>query len=375
MTKSDKRTRRKSKRSTKTRRTSRTSRRMNYVIADFDAQAYDPLGGAYSRSLSRDRVHQLMQFFQKCGWESSFLERKFAKATDSMLRDYTSAQWVEGLTQQWLLQSGYKSTIANTFISIGFQRSVANHLDTLLSPFIDSSYDEEQIILKGIVYVLGKYKELAPDIEFLHNSDIVQEPYTLGRIQGINVRMVCNPASYTRLNNVLPAFPLAPGHRRFYHVTNWDSAEKIQRRIQHGKGRDHTDFGANPAFYLSPSLVDPLEWGEKNGVFWKNEIAILLFHVPYIADIRWKDLKDDEWSSVVRYARNPDMDDDAPELEGYDVVYGPMLSNTTQVRNGGIPRTHFPIKYQLASKSDAGDRFLQSCMIACIYFNKHVSRA
>jgi hypothetical protein len=373
MAKSDKRTRRKHR--TKKRKT-RRKYSMEYVIAEF---AGDSSGGGYSRSYTvrapqhRNRIHQLIQLFVQYGWDSDFIQSKFANADDTMLRDYTYAQWIEGLTQNWLRVAGYKSSISESLIGIGFRVSAANTLESILLPFIGSSYDEEQIILTGISYLLGTYKELAPYAEFLHNPDIQQKCYPLEKIQGFNIPFKCNSKSFARIENLLSAFPILTGYRRFYHATNWDSAEKIQRRIQHGKGRKHTDFGANPAFYVSPNLIDPIKWIECHTHIWKSENAILLFDIPdMIPDsrIRKKDLNEMEWSSVVQFARNPKNDEDAPEIEEYDLVYGPMLANTNDVRNGSIPQKHNPIKYQLASKSDAGDKFLQSCLVGCVYFKK-----
>ncbi len=345
--------------------------RMEYVIAEFAGGGRS--SGYTVRSHDRVRIHQLIQLFVQCGWDPAFLQSKFANADDAMLRDYTPAQWVEGLTRNWLRVAGDKSIISDTLIGIGFRVSAANTLESILSPLIGSSYDEEQIILTGISYLLGTYKERKPGAEFLHNPGIQQTSYTLGKIQGFNVPFKCITKHYTRIEILLSAFPIPAGYHRYYHATNWDSAEKIQRRIQHGKGRKHTDFGANPAFYVSPTLIDPIEWIEYHTHIWKSENAILLFDVPYIIPdgrICKKDLNEAEWSSVVQFARNPKNDEDAPEMEDYDVVYGPMLANTNDVRNGDIPRKHHPVKYQLASKSDAGDKFLQSCLVGCVYFKK-----
>lgn len=60
--------------------------------------------------------------------------------------------------------------------------------------------------------------------------------------------------------------------------------------------------------------------------------------------------------------------DEIPEIREYDFIYGNMAANV----NGITPMTHDPPKKQLASKTNAGDKYLQEKMIGCIFYQKNI---
>lgn len=324
---------------------------------------------------SQTRTKSLINRFLNCGWDSSFLHERLGGLRDAMLRDYREEDMILGAVQSWYIE---RTTLLETFHSLGLQQTASEQLVMRVGDLENTCYTQLQLVEIAIEYNLGIFQStFEPTTTHPRMPTLVLNPFRIQtNITGFNLPYRCYerriPAVKDIVENTLRFKSF--GYTLFYHTTSWTFAELILQELSHKAGRKCLDFGSTPGFYVGPSLADAVQWGEKNSEIWSYEVAILVFSIPdSLPDsIRWKDLEGDEWSSVMSFSRKckyPTLS--APQIRGYDIVVGQMLANPQEVKMGYDPISHRIPKYQVASKTDNGDRFLQSCIRGCLYFQKY----
>jgi hypothetical protein len=161
----------------------------------------------------------------------------------------------------------------------------------------------------------------------------------------------------------------------YFHATSWRSVCGIagKKRPSNKMGRDCLDFGIQQSFYTTPSLDTALDWIEAHWEVWRGESAIIVFSLPKkfpeTLSFRVFESADEHWVRLTKHSRM--CQGDSNELDDFDLVYGPMVANPSAVEERNAkPRAHNPPKYQLASKSDDGDKFMGARMKAILWVNK-----
>jgi hypothetical protein len=249
-----------------------------------------------------------------------------------------------------------------------------------LNPLLDSSYTYEQVLEIGVEYLLGFYNPITlPDISFPVKPQVVNNWFKYKKYKeykeinvynihddNTNLNSAINSA-LTQLNNI--------DRKLYFHSTSWKSSNSIMKRITRQTGRHCLDFGIYPGFYLSDNYTESIDWAIKNMKRWHNEAAIMIFAIPvvYPNSIKYKELQNNEWIQVVKESRECKQTTSEIELiHKYDLLYGDMLYNVNQVKNGTeFPKTHTPPKKQLVGRTDKAEKFLYRCLVGCIYIQKH----
>jgi hypothetical protein len=325
-------------------------------------------------------VQQLIQRFVACGWDYQYIQSRLEGLTDTMLRDYSEEEMILGAVRQWYNEN--TSTLYDGFILIGITSRTAKQLSSLMYPLENTCYTDIQLIEKAIEYKLGFHTSSYPEnTTHPFSPNLILQSFSLPdtqAIKAVNIPFRCYERHYPKVKTILSEnYKYLPTQTYYYHTTSWTFATLIMEELSHTAGRKCLDFGSTPGFYVSPSLQDAVQWGEKNIKVWSYEVAILIFSVPKKMPntIRYKELEGDEWSSVMKFSRKckyPTIT--AKEIRGYDIIGGDMLENVKNVKNGQEPLTHVKPKYQIASKTTAGDQFLQNCLTGCLYFQKNTQK-
>ena len=158
-----------------------------------------------------------------------------------------------------------------------------------------------------------------------------------------------------------------------FHCTNWAGAKSICiQGPKYGKGRPCLDFGHDSSFYVTPSIHDVIDWGRKKNLKWENEVACIVFrggdHDEFGHKRRVFANAEKEWRDLTTHSRlciGPN------ELDKMNMVYGPMVANVEDVvKRKDTSRPHKIPKWQLATKSDVGDRVLKRRILGVLFFSK-----
>ena len=191
----------------------------------------------------------------------------------------------------------------------------------------------------------------------------------------MNIPASCSISLQNQLQQILTKTPRNGNHSQFfYHTTSWGYALSILDQIHRYLGHPCQDFGIHPGFYLSNSLQTALDWGEKCMGRFTNEIATVVFSIPKTLPkhLNHKHLEGDEWTSVTYAARQ--CRNKRKELEmvkPHAILTGYMVQNPNGVKfRNEIPRTHTPPKFQLVSRRDIGDEYLQKRIVGCFFFQR-----
>ena len=337
-------------------------------------------GGKVPSSKRSSIVNPLLKRFKSIGWRDSVLKERFSNLSDSMIpRDeyefYYDDDIINGFTNIWYNRRGFDTSIKKTLKNMGLSAPIARHLNTLYSTLRNTSYTDEQLIGLAIQHQMGRFKPITPpNTVHYYRSDVLNTWVPFQSTQCFNIPHPCSKSLYEQYSPVLDLLPHNLQQKQyFFHATNWKGCLSILEAIQHNGPSRCLDFGLNPGFYISPSFKHTLEWGQKRSGGFSNEVAIVVFSIPKKIPSRFKYIKleGNEWRSVVVESRlcTDDMYKRLP-VDKVDFVYGPMLANPNDVKNGAEPKMHAPPKYQLVSKSDAADKFLQTCIVGCLFFQK-----
>lgn len=339
-------------------------------------------GGKRKLSTIKQSNHpESIQFKQKLidlGWRPAYVIRTFMNLQDIHLANWPHPLLIQEMFHYLIRVQGWKNTIHESLMRIGLREDVAINLETILEPLLDSSYTHEQIVDIAIEYVLGRYDPITPPTaRFLYHPEMTNEWFD------ITVKRhsyhICNIPYYCTDNMVKNAInqQLVPldDDDYYFHATSWDGSKKIMTRIQRNAGRFCLDFGKQPGFYLATTIDDGIEWCRRRQQNWSKETCILIFQIPkeLPPTISLKHIEGDEWIAITKESREyDDKENEIESLWDYDLLYGNMVSNPIHVRNGdALPITHHPPKQQLVGKTDNAERFLQRCLMGCIYFQKN----
>ena len=163
---------------------------------------------------------------------------------------------------------------------------------------------------------------------------------------------------------------IKPNHQYFFHATNWQNLQDIiEVGPKYDRGRMCLDFGISKSFYVTPDIDTAIQWAQSTR--FNNEGGILIFSVNtnQCRKLKVFESATDEWKTLVKESRLCKRKYN--DLDSYYFVFGPMLQNFKQIKQKNtIAKTHQPIKWQMASKSNSSDAFLQKHMLGAIILKK-----
>ena len=373
---------------------------------------YDSIGGAGPTPIIRGKVglqtddgfiikpsykqmNQVITTFHQSGWKKNTIQKSLRGIHDGLLDGHSLDDVViPSLAYAQYHQIGYKGSIYKTLIACGIYHVRAVHVERALQSLYDSCYTYDQLMYISIDYLLGHYTPVR-DNETAYLFPFSLHTWYTSPIsspnQVMNVNYPCMKDVYKNVSKVIQTIPYnKKTHSLFFHATNWRGYLYISEQINHNAGRKCLDFGYHPSFYITPTLYDAVEWGEKRSGNFSHEIAIMIFIVPnkFKKQLDYMELSGDLWKKVVVDSRRCKKDVhknsifgegalmpryngmfEMKELRYKDFVYGAILQNPAQVLEKGSPPIAFH-KKQMASKTDNGDKYLQKCLFGAICFRK-----
>lgn len=330
-------------------------------------------------------VIPLLQRFKEVGWREDFILKEFAKLSDRMLSrcntyDYfTHDELIQAFAYIWYERHEFVKSIRNTYELMGLTKKVAKYLQDIFLPLYNTCYTDNQLIDMGVEYLLNPYVPITSETtKHPFSPDTIDSWFPLQMSKQkppfYNVSYKCKQKYFEKCLDIVESIPAhSKENALFYHTTSWKGAESVMEKIVHSRGRSCLDFGLNPGFYLAKSLEYALEFGESRSAQWNNQVAVLVFSIPYDipSHIKSNHLYRKEWEYVVRYTiKYRDSLDNHMDIDNYDLIYGHIPANFEGIKRGEIPRPLNPPKHQLVSKSDAADKFLQTCIAGCLFFQK-----
>ena len=327
---------------------------------------------------SRTHARSLMAHLVEIGWDPAFVTTAFRTLDDTLLLEYPSRLFIEDYFKALIRRPNVHLPIKESLMRIGLRSEVAYALEPLLEPLQGSSYTDNQILDTAIYYLLNRYVPITePHTSHLLRPDTVDEWFShIPNVSVFNMSQPCSSKAVSSIEEALSFLPDTPTHKYFFHTTSWKGSLSIMEFLDRSQGRRCLDFGIYPGFYMSETVLDCLVWGAKKNRLWSNETAIMIFSVPKIlpAQLSYKELRGEEWSSITRQSRECKERQELRTIRSFDLLYGDMVRNPTAVEQGvESPLTHRPPKKQFVSKTDTGDAFIHTCLIGCIYFRKQTN--
>jgi hypothetical protein len=335
-------------------------------------------------------VKYIYESLIKLHFRNSKVKQKLAlKTTHSMIQQYiqstiniTPDEVAHELAKNWFTQTWIKyphDSIYAILLSTGFKTKTALELAKVLTPLKanGSSYSIHHLFDFAIEYLKGNYNPIGTiGQSHLFPHPVQDEWFTNEQHPNVHFINLQAPISHNEEHMKAltenPRLHQTPNARIFYHGTNWGATLSILERINHVFGRKCLDFGILNSFYCTPHLADALQWCEKHRDGWKSELCIIAFKVPYPLPFKTKIFKeaDEEWRQLVKASRL--CKQRINDLDRYDFVYGPMCANPIPIqRKDASAVPHRPtMKYQLCSKTDRADEYLQQAMTCIAYFSK-----
>jgi hypothetical protein len=369
-----------------------TKNSMNFICSNYDMFLEElknpPLQEGKGKGKTSKPVktlsNKIMNTFINSGWSKNKTLSKYKNLNDKILNTYYtnfshSPSIVLDIAENEIERHKYKIyNLSKSLQKLGIRKSISLYLEELFYPFIDNSFSYKQVLYKCVEYAVYPHEDLVkdPNVHYFYKENILNTwiPYKDSQIYNIDVN--CSKHNISIINKNIIKNIKDNDSILFYHTTNWKSSIAIMEFIHHTAGRACLDFGYLPGFYCSNDIRDALGWGYNLSKQKNNEIAIVIFKIPKIinSDISLLDIKNNIfWNKIVTKSRlctpKPILNE-LIELREIDLVYGKMLANPTNVENGEHPLTHNPPKFQLASKTTMGDRFLQECLVGSIVFQK-----
>jgi len=322
---------------------------------------------------------QLLNRLVALGWRPEYIIETFPHINDSLIRNWPDTLLIEGLFKEKHREYGFKNSIKESLEGIGLRNDVARKLQTILTPLLGTSYTDTQIIDIAIEYILGKYIPITSDTTvFLLYPAVINKWTTYSNYHVYNIPCQCTSSNTKRLlNHTLEIVPNInhSNNEYWFHATSWKSSLHIMEYIDHTVGRPCLDFGVKTGFYMTSEIDTCIEWCIKNKKRWSHETSIVIFSIPKIlpSNIRRKILEGEEWMQVTKESREcAQQTMEIKKIRGYDLIDGNMVSNAHDIFHKiAEPITHVPPKRQIVAKSDVADRFLQECLIGCVYFQKY----
>lgn len=340
-------------------------------------------GGGYSKPSSQKR--SMVRAFKKTGWTAPSLHARLGTLTNDMIdTDIQNDDYIRGFSNLWFDEQGFDTSVEKTLINMGIDEKYAQKAEEVLESLYNTCYTDKQLIQIAIQYLMGYYKPLTSANRSHYykpaiiNQWILFNKQNFKQISIMNISSPCSKQLSSSLANQIFSKFENNRHSLFYHTSSWESCLRIMIELRHTAGHKYMDFGVTPSFYVSDSIINALDWGEKKTKQFGNEVATLIFSLPnkLPSHLRYKELEGSEWTSAMIKSRKcvklKISETNISEVSNHDFVYGDMLANPQSVVNGANPMAHNPPKKQLASKTDIGDKFLQDCIVGCLFFQKNL---
>ncbi len=308
--------------------------------------------------------------FVKNGWGPEAIRERLAgleniyKSERHMLIDAHPTHAFEGLALAFMND-------AESFAAAGIRPEVARALQRMLRPLRGTSYTAEQLNAIAAEYMAGQYNPVGLAALPVPAAAPTLDTWTThAHIQVYNITTApCTHRSAQQIRTLLTD-KFGDHHNThipYYHTTNWKSAKSIIDGVSHVHGRWCLDFKKTPCFYLTDRLSTALRWGHRNNLKWFSETCICVFFIPRTLprQLSYKYIEGAEWESVVSSSRLCEHHDITRYI---DFIHGHIAVNVDDIKAGKRPIAHNPPQTQLACTSDAGDKFLDKCFAACIFF-------
>lgn len=327
--------------------------------------------------------------FKELGWTENFLRKRFVHLNDKLLDQWTINQFIEEYTNHIIDTPDIDDSIFKNLKKIGLSSQVARHLNHIFSPIKDTCYTNSQLINIAVEYLLGRNKPMIADDgtrrECIPTVDHPFDTNSVGkwffeknyrqRIMNLPCSDIKNILKYINRNTISTLQYNKKDSDLYYHSTSWQSCINIMENgISCSKGRTYLDFGQEPGFYMWDTLKDAIMWTKNNSNQNYTEDAIIVFSLPkqLPEDLKYKELKDDEWASVTKKSRSRVKNDkNIPEIHRCGLVYGDMVANPNEVERGGEPRPTNPPKKQLVSRRDIANDYIFERIVGVLFFKKN----
>jgi hypothetical protein len=312
----------------------------------------------------------LLNLFYKNGFRKK-IKNKIKK---KYIGDYSDKELYKIYVLKWFNTLNINISFEEKLYNVGFTKTNSKLYYNLIKPLLDnSSYSESQIFDIIIEYGLGKYKPLKPDARFLFNKNVdewIFEP----SIKSLIFNMSEN---FEDTNEMIRSLP---NHKNTnilcFHTTNWRSFVSIEKYgILPSKNRECLDFGITRSFYTNINYNLSEEYANTKSKYTGNELCTIVFSIPEqklnkFFKIKKFNTNTKEWIELTKSSRI--CEDEENELDNYDIIYGPMVSNPIKVSNKlEDPCVHNQIKYQYAFKKEIACNFLRKHLIGTIFYDKY----
>jgi hypothetical protein len=308
----------------------------------------------------RDSREELYNYFIKLGWRKIILH----KITE--IGNHSNLEYYKLYATHWFNDSNTES-FQKRLYEIGFTKSNSHLFYNLVKPL--TSYSEAQLFDLILEYGLGKLKAIRPDSNFLF--DIKEDEWIT-----VKNNYIFNMSS--SFEDIPTMIKTLPTHEEdnivCYHTTNWRSFDTFRNfGILPSKNRSCLDFGITGSFYVTPDYYTCQEYAENKAAIFSNETCVLVFSIPrkQLDNFNLKIFKTNtkDWTKLTKSSRI--CEDDANELDNFDIIYGPMVANPIKVANKlEEPIPHKKHKFQYAFKKESACNFLNKCWGGTIFFDK-----
>ena len=344
-------------------------------------------GGGVSRVRIRENPESttIRQAFVSQGWSSQYVARTFARLTDRHVEEYTPLEFISEWAHYTISTLEDIEDLQDGLQSLGLRSEIIARLLTVVLPLQNTSYTNDQLLDIAIEYLL---QETHPRIQpirsgFFTEPDVVNTWFhdSSRTIAYMNINGPCLVQRREEIISILSTIPTVTNSNLlfFYHTTSWHGTQNILTGLSHKVGRTCTDFGVLPGFYMSDTLQTSLEWGERNVENYSGQVGIVIFALPQLLPSAFRvcDLKDSDWVKITKKSRRcKNKKVELAELRGCHFVYGDMVANPGPVKKRSMePATHIPPKKQFVSKHDLADEYLQTRIVACLYFQEQATVA
>lgn len=315
--------------------------------------------------------------FIEIGWKKNYINKKFKTLNDALMGEWSSDEFIVEYVKYIVEIIDTTDSISDNLKKLGLTAKVATYLGKIFSPFNDTCYTNEQLVIIAIEYQLGKNNPITPETTTHYFSPEIVEKWFREKNkipEFINIPYKCSTTIYTYIDNIVNNKFSKNNSTLYFHSTYWDSCDSILERINNFRGKTCLDFGQEPGFYISPSIKDSLEWGEKMGSN-NEENVIIIFSLPkqFPKKFNYKELVGEEWITVTKKSRRcKEKDSFIKEIANNYLLYGDMVANPKNVKkHGAEPKPHRIPKKQLVSKRDEVDDYIHKRIVGCLFFQKY----
>ena len=329
-------------------------------------------GGIYETIITKtERKREIIKYFTKCGWKSSFIKSKFIQYTDENFDGYeTFEDILKNIAICWF-DDKKQITFRKKLEDCGLCKKVVNEVMNIIGQLLNTSYSTIQLFDIVLDILTNKIHAIKPETQRFYFENFVENTWKKKKYWNVNYNYEITPREI--IVNLGKCLDLSD-KTIFYHATSWGNSLYITRDgVKNSYGRQCLDFGYNPSFYTSPSIDDSLDWAERNYLHWKKECAILVYAVPTLNNMNVKVFKSatNEWSKLVTLSRRCNKKY-KNELDKFDFVFGPMLQKPDDIIYSNRNATpYMPLKNQLACKNENASKFLDKCYVGTIWLEKY----